>query len=135
MIDEYLIPNAAYIRLRNEYEQYGSLVIAVDFDNTLFDFHKKGNTYNQVIELIRDLKKYNCIIIIFTANEDNDFITSYCVENNIPIDGINVNPPFFKCEARKIYYNALLDDRAGLSEVYIQLKTLINYLIYTKQIS
>lgn len=134
MTDEYLVLNAAYNRLKNEYEQYKSLVIAVDFDNTLFDFHKKGSTYNQVIELIRELKNANCSIIIFTANQDTDFITSYCIENDIPIDGINVNPPFFQCDARKIYYNAMLDDRCGLIQTYYELKTLINYLIYTNQI-
>lgn len=135
MTDEYLVQDASYNRLRNEYEEYKSLVICYDFDNTVFDFHKKGNTYHQVIKLLQDLKKANCILICFTANSDSEFVINYCKENNIPIDKLNENPDFFKCDSRKIYYNALLDDRAGLYQTYYELKTLINYLKYTKQIS
>lgn len=127
-MDEYLKPSASFVRLAKEYNDYKSLVIAVDFDNTLYDFHKKGETYHYVIALLRELKALNCYIILFTANEDNDFIKNYMSINDIPYDSINENPPFFKCDARKIYYNALLDDRAGLIQVYDDLKLLIHTL-------
>ena len=51
-MDEYLIPNSSFLRLYKEYKQYGSLVIAYDFDNTVYDFHQKGNTYWNVIHEI-----------------------------------------------------------------------------------
>lgn len=54
MIDEYLKPNASFLRLLKEYEQYKSLVIAYDLDNTLYDFHKKGETYTMVMDLLKD---------------------------------------------------------------------------------
>ena len=122
--DEYLEPNASFIRLLNEYNQYGSLVIAYDFDNTVYDFHRKGKYYTEVISLLQDLEKMGCTLICFTANEDETFIRSYCKENNIPLHGLNENPAFFKSDAKKIYYNALLDDRAGLIQVYSELKLL-----------
>jgi len=53
MIDEYLKANSSFLRLLKEYNQYKSLVIAYDFDNTVYDFHKKGEVYNDVIELLR----------------------------------------------------------------------------------
>lgn len=37
---------------------------------------------------------------------------------------------FHKSESRKIYYNILLDDRAGLKEAYDHLKMLLNYINY-----
>ena len=127
-MDEYLIPNSSFLRLYKEYIQYGSLVIAYDFDNTVFDFHQKGNTYWNVIMLLRKLKELNCICICFTANQDEDFVRDYCKTNNIPLDKLNENPDFFKSKARKIYYNVLLDDRSGLSQTYQELTLLTNLI-------
>lgn len=128
MIDEYLKPNASFIRLYKEYNQYKSLVIAYDLDNTLYDFHKKGETYTMVMELLRELKEIGCYMICFTANPNQEFIVDYLNKNNIPFDAINENPPFFKSDERKIYFNALLDDRAGLQQVYNELKLLITLI-------
>lgn len=128
MVDEYLIPNKSFYRLLEEYQTYNSLVIAYDFDNTVFDFHKKGSTYNQVIKLLQDLHSINCYLICFTANEDNNFIKEYCKNNNIPLDALNENPAFFNSNSKKIYYNALLDDRAGLLQVYNDLKLLVSII-------
>lgn len=128
--DEYLIQNASFMRLWDEYQKYGSLSIAFDFDNTVFDFHKKGGTYFQVVELLGDLKHYlGCWLAVWTANEDEAFVADYLHTNNIPYDAINENPPFWKgSNSRKIYYNALLDDRAGLIQVYQELKLLVTLI-------
>ena len=67
-------------------------------------------------------------MIVFTANDDEDFVKKYCNENKIPFDAINENPPFFKFKSRKIYYNILVDDRAGLREAYDHLEKLIHHL-------
>jgi len=131
MIDEYLKPNASFLRLLKDYNQYISLVIAYDLDNTLYDFHKKGETYTMVMDLLKDLKDIGCYMICFTANSDKDFVLKYLTDNEIPFDAINENPPFFKCEERKIYFNALLDDRAGLQQVYNELH-LLTTIIKTK---
>lgn len=126
-MDQYLIPNSAYERLLAEYNKYKSLVIAFDFDNTVYDFHKEGHTYTQVINLLHKLKEINCYLICWTASEDEEFIYFYMTVNNIPFDTINENPPHFKNNnAKKIYYNALLDDRAGLTEVFNDLTKLYN---------
>lgn len=127
-MDEYLKPNASFLRLLNEYNQYKSLVIAYDFDNTIYDFHKKGETYFDVIKLLQELKDSGCFMICFTANSDNEFVVNYLKDNDVPFDAINENPPFFKSNSRKIYFNALLDDRAGLVQVYSELKLLLTII-------
>ena len=73
-MDEYLIPNAAFKRLLNDYNKHGSLVIAFDFDNTVYDFHNKGESYIKVIELLRRLDNINCEIVCWTARDDIIFI-------------------------------------------------------------
>lgn len=127
-MDYYLNKENTYKRLLEEYEEHNSLVVAYDFDNTVYDFHKKGWKFDDVVNLLRKLKSLNCYLIVFTANEEMEMVVNYLVENNIPFDGINENPPFFKSTSRKIYYNILLDDRAGLKECFDDLNKLYNEL-------
>lgn len=127
-MDEYLKPNSSFLRLLDEHKKYGTLCIAYDFDNTVYDFHKKGESYELVIDLLRNLKDLNYYLTVFTANEDVEFVEKFLVENNIPYNGINCNPPFFKSNSIKPYYNALLDDRAGLIQVYQELKLLVTII-------
>ena len=104
MKDQYLIHDASYERLLREYRKYGSLVIAFDFDNTIFDFHGEGHTYNQVIDLLQKLHNINCYLICWTASEDEERIRNYMQENNVPFNSINENPPHFKNnKSKKIY--------------------------------
>ena len=128
MTDEYLKPNTSFLRLLNEWRKYKSLVIAYDFDNTVYDFHKNGEKYEQVIRLLRELHSVNCYMICFTANEDRDFVTEFLTYSQIPFDSINENPPFFKGKEGKVYFNAFLDDRAGLIQVYNELSLLLTFI-------
>lgn len=124
--DPYLWPQASFSRLQEEYKKYGSLVIAFDFDGVVFDYHGTGCSYPEMEQLLRKLRAANCFLVCFTAEEDTQKVRTYLAEHNIPFDTINENPPFFKSDARKIYYNALLDDRAGLIQVFNELTKLLN---------
>lgn len=124
-MDYYLNKANARKRLFEEYQKYNSLVVAFDFDNTVYDFHQNGWQFEAVIQLLRDLKSINCYLIVFTANQDEQLVKKYCQEQQIPFDAINENPPFYQSTSRKIYYNVLLDDRAGLWQVYEDLMALV----------
>lgn len=50
-MDFYLQSNNSYNRLEEEFKKYGKLIFCVDFDDTIYDFHKKGRTYENVISL------------------------------------------------------------------------------------
>ena len=128
--DQYLAVNSSFQRLYDEYKKYGSLVIAYDFDNTVYDFHSGGHTYTEVIELLRDLKSLGCFLTVWTANSDEQLVAQYLHMNEIPFDAINENPPFWKGTERKIYYNALLDDRAGLAQVFSELRQLVTIISF-----
>lgn len=123
-MDFYLDKNNSQNRLLEEYKQHGSLVVAFDFDDTVYDFHQKNRIYNDVIALIRKLKSINCYLICWTGQEDLEFVANYLKANEIPFDSINENPPFHQKKSKKIYANAYLDDRAGLHQVYTELKYL-----------
>jgi hypothetical protein len=128
LMDEFLMPNESFNRLMNEYEKYGSLVIGFDFDGTVHDYHKKGHTYQYVIELLRDLKSIGCKLICWTAYHDLSFVEKFLTENNIPFDGVNTDGISLGWESRKPFFSALLDDRAGLIQVYSELSLLVKLI-------
>lgn len=127
-MDEFLVPNKSFLRLLEEYKKYGSLAIGVDFDSTLFDYHKNGSTYIMVRKLVSELHYLGCKIIIWTAQKDLPFVEKYLIDNKIPFDGININGIELGWESRKPMYSALLDDRAGLIQVYTELKLLVEII-------
>lgn len=131
--DPYLDSTTGYERLYREYKKHGSLCIGFDFDGTVHDFHKQGHTYPKVTELLRELKEINCVLICWSCYKDHEYIHKYLTDNNIPFDGINTNGIYLPWQTRKPFFNALLDDRAGLREVYNNLKALVIDIKLDKQ--
>jgi hypothetical protein len=123
--DFYLNERNCYIRLKNEFEKYGKLIFCVDFDDTLYDFHKKGRTYENVIKLLKRWERYS-EVIIFTGNGENSYpmIEEYLDKHNIKYKGINCDSSV-AVKGRKTYANVYIDDRGGLPLVYKHLMTLI----------
>lgn len=115
--------NKYYQRLYDEWKQYGKIIIAVDFDDTIspwkFNSLSDMSDMNKTIDIITTARQIGAYIVIFTAcNHDRyDEIKSYCLSKGLEIDGINETPldlPYGK--TNKIYANIFLDDRAGLDE-------------------
>ena len=127
-VDEYLENGKSLRRLLDEYTKYGSLCIGFDFDGTVYDYHQTGAKYNQVIDLLRDLKELNCKLICWTAQNDLEFVFQFLKDNNIPFDGVNTDGINLGWESRKPFFSALLDDRAGLKQVYDDLYKLVNII-------
>jgi hypothetical protein len=100
-MDYYLNSSNSVTRLLQEYNTFKTLVVAFDFDDTVYDFHKKGRFYTDVIELLRELKSINCYLICWTGNENTELVKDYLLTNQIPFDSINENPPFYKSPAEK----------------------------------
>ena len=104
MEDRYLNDEETYNRLMIEYKKYDSLYVAFDFDNTVYDYHKTGDTFPKLEELLIKCRRFNMKLILFTANEGEKLpeIINYCKERGYEPDYINDNPMF---PTRKPYYN------------------------------
>ena len=131
--DPYLYDDLCIQRLTKEWLEYGKIIVAVDFDDTIYDFHGRGYEYNEIVESIKIAKVVGAYICIFTgSNPDKyDFIRQYCQEKfGFPIDSINENPiPLPFGNNGKMYYNILLDDRAGLRQAsLVLLKSALNVM-------
>lgn len=59
-------------RLRSEVAAHGSLFVAFDFDNTIFDYHNQGFDYSGVISLLRRCSEMGHKMILLTSNEDEE---------------------------------------------------------------
>ena len=120
MDDPYLDDDLCVERLVENWKLHNGIIIAFDFDNTVFDYYENGYTYTKVIKLLKECKNMGCTLILSTCCDESkfDFMRDKCKENGIEIDYINESPPYIPFTGNKVYYNIMLDDRAGLSAAY-----------------
>lgn len=124
-MDYYLSEENCYQRLKSEFQKYGKLIFCVDFDDTIYDFHKLGRSYDNIINLLHRWEKYSEVVIL-TGNGDDkyDVIEKYLSEKQITYRGINCDSSV-SFGGRKTYGNVYIDDRGGLPSVYRILNRLI----------
>lgn len=129
MADPYMNRNALKARLQNELAKYGKLIIAVDFDDTVYDTHQHGWTYYDVLNCIEGWQEAGKAYIICWTSSDTDryhIIYDYFKCNGIELDAINFNAPWIEPKGPKIYANIYLDDRScGLQEAVSILNELL----------
>lgn len=118
-------------RLYQEWKQYGKIIIAVDFDDTISPWKFKDKEdlekLDRIIQTLRVAYETGAYIVINTScNQDRyEEIQNYCEKVKLPINTINKTPfdlPYGK-PGSKVYANILLDDRAGLDEALEMLNT------------
>ena len=134
--DPFTFYSNAIDRLYSEWKKHPKLIVACDFDDTLYDFHQKGDTHNKVIDLLKRCKEHDFYVVMFTASKPErfDMIREYMDSKGIQIDGFNENPiPLPFGNHGKIYFNILLDDRAGLGEAVTILDTVLNLIDFSKK--
>lgn len=105
-------------RLWRDYEKHANLIIAFDFDNTIYDYHNERYHFDCVKSLLRDCSELGFTMVLFTANDDPDTLQhhiEFCEGEGIRVDFVNESPVL---KTTKPYYNILLDDRAGLEDAY-----------------
>lgn len=127
----YLDDSICKDRLLAWHRQNGRIIVAYDFDNTVYDYHSAGHDYSLVIDLIKKAHCLGCYLIVFTGNQDEQLVRSFLKENDIPYDMINEHAPFLPSgmrRAHKIYYNVLLDDAAGLKSACLYLGEFLDAL-------
>lgn len=127
MNDPFFNINFAADRLFDQYQRHGNLIVAFDFDDTIFDWTDSGHTYNKVIDLLKECKELGFHLILFTCREGQILkeAVEFCNYLGIKPDSVNENT---MRNSRKPLYNILLDDRAGLSAAYETLKEAISYI-------
>ena len=124
-MDFYLSEENCYQRLEDEFKKYGKLIFCVDFDDTIYDFHKLGRSYDDVITLLKRWEPYSEVVVL-TGNgmETYSMINDYMNSIGVKYKGVNCDSSVY-VPGRKTYANAYIDDRGGLPSVYKNLNKLI----------
>lgn len=110
-------------RLMNEYHKHNNLIVAFDFDNTIFDYHNDGGDYSDIIDILNLCHQLKFTLVLYTCEISTKKLAwkiNWCQEHmGIKPDYVNSSPILNNITSNsKIYYNILLDDRAGLNEAY-----------------
>lgn len=121
--DPFLSDYRAIERLVLDYIKHGQLIIAYDYDSTVYDFHRKGHEFPLVMKLLRECRPYAKFIVYTHSNDDrHDEIKAYLDEHDLPYDSINEGLVWANGKKEgKLFYSHFLDDRAGLRSAYIVL--------------
>ena len=108
----------AYQLVRN-YWKHGNVIVAFDFDDTIYDWHDKGDIFPLMERLLQDISKDpdKFKLMLFTAREGKalEEAYEYCRKKQVFPMWINDNPMM---HTRKPFYNILFDDKAGLGQAY-----------------
>jgi hydroxymethylpyrimidine pyrophosphatase-like HAD family hydrolase len=119
------LKNKHLYRLIDKWEKHGKIIIAVDYDDTIVNYNLyEFSLYHRIIELLKKCKKIGCYIIIYTSREENRYkeIKEFCESKGLKIDAINEGIINITPNS-KLYYNHLLDDKAGLEEAFMILES------------
>jgi hypothetical protein len=125
--------NDKYVsKLLDQYRKHKTLVVAVDFDDTISPYNVNTKEELQpIIDLLRhtiDNLKFR--VVIYTARNKRDFyhIIEFCNDNDLGVEGININLIKSHGNDGKIMYNLLLDDKAGLEQAFDILKQVVKII-------
>jgi len=121
MKDKFLRDLPAIKRLVMEWVKHNNLIIAYDYDNTVFDYHNEGLEFNSMKNLLNRCKEVGATFVVYSCSpqDRHEEMKTYLSENEFPCDYINESPiKLFDDGTGKIFYNILLDDRAGLRSAY-----------------
>lgn len=127
MNDPYFDTQTCCERLFNTWSKYGKLIVAFDFDDTIYDYHKKGHRYSRVINLLQRCSDLGFTMILFSCKETSAELNNcadHCQIMGINVDYMNYSPILGL--SRKPFYSILLDDKAGLGQAYQILFEVVN---------
>lgn len=128
-MDTFFNDEALLDKLKVHYKEHNKIIVAYDYDDTIAPTYM-SKCCDSVIALLKEIKPY-AVFICYTANQNPDKVKQYIKENNIPLDAFNDNVDFMKDKfggTSKVYFNILLDDKAGLGQAYRILKTFLEWV-------
>lgn len=131
--DPYFSTGRCVDRLFREYLKHPKLIIATDFDSSIFDVHGAGHTFPALINLLRRCADLGFYIVVFTASDSSRHpaIRAEMERLGIPVASLNTNPiPLPYGNQGKIFYNILLDDRSGLGQAFDILRLTLSRIDY-----
>lgn len=126
--------------LSEKFDKFGSLYIGVDFDHTLLPYGKTNLSeegvaagFIDIVNLLKRAKSLGLKLCLWTLPTDKENLRwkiQWCKDNGIEMDYINESPLLSELnkDFKKVHFNLLLDDVAGLEASYSILYNLCDYI-------
>jgi hypothetical protein len=127
--DPYFSADRCVARLMEEYHRHPNLIIAVDYDDILWDYHGKGFTFPRTVRLLRECNELGFRIVIYTHSPDarHPEIRRRLEELGIRAEGINIHLlDLYNAGQGKIFYNWFIDDKAAAWGAYEVLRRVVD---------
>lgn len=127
----YLTVDGCVSRLYKQWQKHPKLIVAVDFDSTIspLDTTEEDIDYSDTINVLKRAAKHNFFIVVYSCSNTERYtkIRDHFKKFNIEVAAINSNIIDLGFEPQvKIYYNILIDDKAGLAQSIEILNRLID---------
>ena len=122
MANPHIHINYVLEKLLEQRNAHGSIILGVDFDNTLYN-NALDEPHHDIVALIKQAKAKGFTICVWTANKDRKFVDKFYEDNGLTYDYYNDSPIYTGAE--KKHFNLLLDDTAGLGYTVTILETLL----------
>ena len=103
-------------------KKYGKIIVGVDFDGTIFPYTADQQSRNDCDRnriLLKKLKPHIHLCLYTVADKSSLIYKAYIMKGwGLKPDYINESPIKFPGGSTKPFFNVLLDDKAGMNEIY-----------------
>lgn len=111
-------------KVADAYNRHSSLIVGVDFDDTIFPYNKTQENIDRcdrVVLLLQTLKKKmgtNLILCLYSVADEQALVYKEHIMEcyGLKPQFVNEGPMDNKWNSKKPFFNILLDDKAGLNE-------------------
>lgn len=121
-----------FTKIVTAYDTHESLIVGVDFDDTVFPFNKTEENIERCQKVVRTLLELksvlgvDLIICLYSVADEQSLVYKEHIMEcyGLKPQFINEGPMDKKWNSKKPFFNILLDDKAGLDSA---LETLIEF--------
>lgn len=114
-------------KLKGVLSDHGKLIIAFDFDDTVFPFSGEDTPCFEVRETLRWAQDQGHVLICYTCRSDQEEVLQFCQGEGIYYERFNENHLQLEGQYGKIFYNIFLDDKCGLKEALDTLQEILRF--------
>lgn len=124
-------------KITEVYNNHKSLIVGVDFDNTVFPFSKNEENEERcrkVVNVLLSLKKEmgtGLILCLYSVADEQSLVYKEHIMDcyGLKPHYINEGPMDHKWKSKKPFFNILLDDKAGLNSTIETLQELLKTIL------
>lgn len=111
-------------KITKAYNTHGSLIVGVDFDDTVFPFSKNEENVERcrrVVNILLSLKKemgIDLILCLYSVADEQSLVYKEHIMDcyGLKPQYVNEGPMDNKWGSKKPFFNILLDDKTGLND-------------------